>query len=367
MANPDHVRILRAGVEAWNSWRSSHNHVRPDLAVVDFSDADLRTANLGFALLRGASLAKANLRHADLRGANISESTLAQADLAGSRLADATLAGADLTEADLRNADLFRADLEGAVLINADLSGTNLQKTIFQDTKVDGADLSQARMLSTIMANIDLSAARGLETVSHIGASSLGVDTILRSRGKIPRVFLRSAGVPESLLDYGLDSAAEPTLYYSSFISYSRHDSPFARRLYGELQSRGIRCWLDEHDLKMGDRILDVVSDAIRLHDKILLCCSEESLTSWWVTDEIRSALERERREKRDIIIPLILDSYLLEGWQDGLASDLRSRLAADFTGWEHDNAKFEEQFERVVKALQTEVGANERAPESKQ
>ena len=32
-------------------------------------------------------------------------------------------------------------------------------------------------------------------------------------------------------------------------------------------------------------------------------------------------------------------------------ADQVRSRLATDFTGWEHDNAKFEYAFERLVKA----------------
>ncbi len=57
MANPDHVKILKEGVEAWNKWRRDNPAVRPDL-----NTADLGAADLGTAYLHGANLYPAHQR-----------------------------------------------------------------------------------------------------------------------------------------------------------------------------------------------------------------------------------------------------------------------------------------------------------------
>ena len=46
MANPEHLAILKRGVDAWNKWRVSNLLVRPDLWDADLGGADLRRALL---------------------------------------------------------------------------------------------------------------------------------------------------------------------------------------------------------------------------------------------------------------------------------------------------------------------------------
>ena len=113
-----------------------------------------------------------------------------------------------------------------------------------------------------------------------------------------------------------------------------------------------------------GEKIYTEVDRAIRLWDKVLLCCSRDALKSWWVDNEIKIAFDKEQqlwhergKEVRSLI-RLNLDDYLFNGqWQSGLATEVKSRLAANFSGWEHDNGKFDEQFEQLVKALRTDGG----------
>jgi hypothetical protein len=61
MADKEHVKRLRQGIEEWNAWRQDKPTIRPILSRADLRGADLSDTNLGLANLRGADLEGANL------------------------------------------------------------------------------------------------------------------------------------------------------------------------------------------------------------------------------------------------------------------------------------------------------------------
>jgi hypothetical protein len=139
--------------------------------------------------------------------------------------------------------------------------------------------------------------------------------------------------------------------FYRSFISYSHKDKRFAVRLQDGLKARGVECARDEKDIKPGDDILQAIIKLIEEADKLLLCCSEHSLTSSWVEDEIAAAFEKERASKTNVVIALDLDGYLFDKWKSGLGVRVRRRLAANYTAWE-EQAKFDQETDKLVAAL---------------
>jgi hypothetical protein len=162
--------------------------------------------------------------------------------------------------------------------------------------------------------------------------------------------------------------------FFSCFISYSTSDKDFAMRLHEALQSKGIRCWLDEKQLQPGDDISRELDRGIYLWDKFLLCASKNSLTSWWVQNEIKTTLEKERALRKERgkpvhkLIPLNLDGFMFtDDWDLGvLANEIRSRVAADFQGWETNKESFDAQVDLVIKALRADEGGREKPPPSR-
>lgn len=74
--------------------------------------------------------------------------------------------------------------------------------------------------------------------------------------------------------------------------------------------------------------------------------------------------MTRQRGRKVHALIPLNLDGYLFGGeWKSGYRAEIRRRLAADFTGWQNDRAKFDAEMEKLMRALRADAGAREAAP----
>ena len=168
-------------------------------------------------------------------------------------------------------------------------------------------------------ADVDLSAAKGLGTIQHEPPSTIGIDTIYKSHGNIPEVFLRSCGIPDEFIAYIGSMVGRPIECYSCFISYSTHDQEFAERLHADLQDKGVRCWFAPHDIQSGRKIHEQIDEAIRLHDRQLLILSEHSISSNWVNTEIAKARRRETKEGSAYCFPS--GSWGLRGCAIGSAS----------------------------------------------
>lgn len=70
------------------------------------------------------------------------------------------------------------------------------------------------------------------------------------------------------------------------------------------------------------------------------------------------------RGKKALALIPL--DDIFSDECTTSKKTQLLSRVAADFKGWKNDNAKFEAEFEKVVKALRSDEGARAKPPKPK-
>jgi uncharacterized protein YjbI with pentapeptide repeats len=319
VADKAQVKLVKEkGVDTWNEWRQANPKVRPDLS--------------------GATLRRAKFTGVNLRGADLRASDLSECDLTGADLSGANLHWTNLNESNLTGANFGRA-----ALMDTQFSGADLKETDFTDSIVAQA----------VFANVDFSRARGLETVKHGGPSSIGLDTIHRSGGRISETFLRGAGVPEPFTIHvkSLVAAMSPIEFYSCFISYSSKDQEFAERLHADLRGKNVRCWFAPEDLKIGDKLRPAFDEAIRVHDKLMVLLSENSVGSPWVEKEVETAFEKERREKRTVLFPIRLDEAVMNTDQAWAADIRRGRHIGDFRDWKnHDSYK--KAFNRLLRDL---------------
>ncbi len=91
---------------------------------------------------------------------------------------------------------------------------------------------------------------------------------------------------------------------FHAFLSHSSADKPTVRRVARRLGHRGVRVWLDESELRVGDRLPQLFRDRITAASCLVVYASASAAASRWVTLEIEAA-----RAGGTIVIPLFPDS----------------------------------------------------------
>ena len=375
MANMEHVQLARKGRDVVARWREEHPNEILDLNAaylsyarmpqVNLSGADIRNsdlmgamlqranlsgcylnpchmyhanliqANLSRALLNGASLRGANLSGADLSGADLDRAILSDANLTGANLSGANLSrvnltGANLTDASLTGANLNRANLNRTNLANAAFDGADFYEAVFHSAELSGTNFDGSIMGYSVFQNCDISGAYGLDQVRHDAPSTIGIDTVYRSRGNIAEGFLLGAGVPESMVTFqrSLQDVSAPQ--DDCYISCSVEDLPFAQGLYEDLRAHGIRCWLFPENAR-GNALVDrhstsdqeEVERGVRAYDKLLVVCTRAALDSETIRNDINRAKDLQQRQEKWVLFLIAPDNTVVQPQGRGLAQSL--------------------------------------------
>ena len=109
------------------------------------------------------------------------------------------------------------------------------------------------------------------------------------------------------------------------FLSHAHEDQRFVRRLARDLGTVGIRVWVDEAEMRVGDPLDEMITGAISEMDYLGVVISRHSARSEWVRREVEIALRGEVDGKTVNVLPI-----LLRGGE--LPEALAGKTYADFT-----------------------------------
>jgi len=117
----------------------------------------------------------------------------------------------------------------------------------------------------------------------------------------------------------------KPSKQASAFICYCHDDKDFVRRLAKDLREYGVKVWLDEAELSIGDNLVARISNAISEMDYLLAILSSKSVESNWVKYELAMAMEKELKDGCVKVLPVLSERCEIPTY-------LSDKLYIDFT-----------------------------------
>jgi len=124
-----------------------------------------------------------------------------------------------------------------------------------------------------------------------------------------------------------------------AFLSHSSKDKGFVRRLAADLVAHGVKVWLDEQRILVGDSIPEKIAQGLAESDFFLIVISQSSIESSWVKKELNSALVHEIERRKVKVMPIRLD-------EAQVPDSIIDKAYADFRG------SYEDGFRRLLSAI---------------
>ena len=110
----------------------------------------------------------------------------------------------------------------------------------------------------------------------------------------------------------------------SVFLSHNHNDKPFVRKLARDLENHGVRYWLDEAEMNIGDSLIQKIREGIDNVDYFAIILSPHSINAPWVINELDVAMNHQINGKKIKVLPIMLKNCELPGFLVG-------KLYADF------------------------------------
>jgi uncharacterized protein YjbI with pentapeptide repeats len=156
------IDILLTGVDAWNTWRKQHLHLKIDiyrapLMGLDLEGIDLNNISLEGADLTGTNLSSARCQNTNFREACFSGTNLMNTNFSGAKLDKIDFSHARLSATRFDGAEMYKCNFMGAALTKATFIGTNLKYANFKNSFLLGANFCKAVVDGARFDGADLS------------------------------------------------------------------------------------------------------------------------------------------------------------------------------------------------------------------
>lgn len=127
----------------------------------------------------------------------------------------------------------------------------------------------------------------------------------------------------------------------SVFLSHNHGDKDFVRQLARDLESHGVRYWLDEAEMKIGDSLIQKIREGIDSVDFFAVVLSPNSVEAPWVVNELDVAMNHQINGKPIKVLPILLKECELPGFLVG-------KLYGDF----QNEVQYEDSFRTLIKSI---------------